>query len=65
VRYTELIGGRAAEVSEWLTDGPVFHTEARWRDPAVYLQGEARNEMLVQLLLDIRRTVRFAPALPK
>ena len=64
VRYTELLGGRTAEVSEWRSDGPVHHTEARWPDPAVYLQGEAHSEMLAQLLLAIHRTVRFTPAPP-
>ena len=64
VRYTELLGGRTAEVSEWRSAGPVHLTEARWRDPAVYLQGETRSEMLAQLLLAIHRTVRFTSAPP-
>jgi hypothetical protein len=64
VRYTELLGGRTAEVSEWRFEGPIHLTEARWRDPAVYLRGETRSEMLAQLLLAIHRTVRFTPAPP-
>lgn len=64
VRYTELLGGRTAEVSEWISDGPVHHTEARWHGPAVYLRGETRSEMLAQLLLAIHHTVRFTPAPP-
>ena len=61
--YTELLGGRTAEVSEWHFS-ELHHTEARWRDPAVYLQGETRSAMMAQLLLAIHRTVRFTPASP-
>jgi hypothetical protein len=64
VRYTEILGGRMAEVSEWRFAGPVHHTEARWRDPGMYLQGETRSERLAQLLLAIHRTVRFTPSPP-
>jgi hypothetical protein len=64
VRYTELLGGRTAQVSEWVSDGPVHHTQARWHDPAVYLRGETRNEILAELLVAIHRTVRFTPAPP-
>lgn len=56
--YTELLGGRTAEVSEWHFPD-LHHTEARWRDPAVYLQGETRSATTAQLLLRIHRTVRF------
>jgi hypothetical protein len=64
VRYTELLGGRTAHVSEWRFDGPVHQTQAQWRDPVVYLQGETRNEMMAQLLLSIHRSIRFTPAPP-
>ena len=56
--YTELLGGRTAEVTELHADN-IHHTEARWRDPDVYLQGETRNSATAQLLLTIHRTVRF------
>jgi hypothetical protein len=61
--YTELLGGRTADVSEWHF-AELHHTEARWRDPVVYLQGETRSAMMAQLLLAIHRTVRFTPAPP-
>jgi hypothetical protein len=57
---TELLGGRLAEVSE-MHFPDLHHTEARWREPAVYLQGEARSRTTVELLLAIQRTVRFLP----
>lgn len=63
-RHAEVLGGRTAEVSEWRSAGPVHHTEARWDDPAVYLRGETRSEMLAQLLLAIHRTVQFPSAPP-
>jgi hypothetical protein len=59
--YTELLGGRTADVSEWHFS-ELHHTEARWRDPAVYLQGETRSATMAQLLLAIHRTVRFTTA---
>ena len=62
-RYTEVLGGRAAEVREWHFDD-LHHTEARFRDPAVYLQGETRSATTTQLLLAIHRTVRFPPSSP-
>ena len=56
--YTESLGGRTAEVTEM--HGQNLHlTEARWRDPAVYLHGESRTFATAQLLLAIHRTVRF------
>ena len=63
--YTELLGGRTAEVTE-IHSANLHHTEARWRDPAVYLQGETGNFATAQLLLAIHRTVRFthAPSSP-
>jgi len=56
--YTELLGGRTAEVTE-IHSQNLHYTEARWHDPAVYLQGETRNFTTAQLLLTIHRTVRF------
>jgi hypothetical protein len=64
LRHTEVLGGRTAEVSEWIAEGPVHYSEARWHDPAVYLRGETRSEMWAHTLLAIHRTVRFTPAPP-
>lgn len=57
-RDTEMLGGRPAEVSE-AHYPDLHHTEAVWREPAVYLQGEATSVLTAQLLLVIHRTVRF------
>lgn len=56
--YTEVIGGRTAEVTEMHSPN-LHHTQARWRDPGVYLHGETSNVATAQLLLAINRTVRF------
>ena len=57
-RDTEMLGGRPAEVSE-AHYPDLHHTEAVWREPAVYIQGEATSVHTAQLLLVIHRTVRF------
>lgn len=57
-RDREMIGGRLAEVRE-MHFRDLHHTEAVWREPAIYLQGEATSVHVAQLLLVIHRTVRF------
>jgi hypothetical protein len=59
-RYSELIDGRRAEITE-MHFQDLHHTEASWRDPAVYLQGETRSGTTAQILLTIHGTVRFTP----
>lgn len=61
--YTEVIGGRRAEVTETHSSN-LHQTEARWRDPDVYLHGQTANFATAQLLLAIHRTVRFLPTPP-
>jgi hypothetical protein len=61
-RYTKLLGGRTAEVSEWISGGPVYDTEARWHDPAVYLRSQTRSVIRDPIFLAIQRTLRFTSA---
>jgi hypothetical protein len=61
-RYTKLLGRRTAEVSEWISAGPVYDTEARWHDPAVYLRSQTRSVMRDPIILAIQSTVRFTSA---
>lgn len=58
-RFTEVIGGRRAQLWNNEFDGKHF-TGATWTQPALYLEGEASDAGAARLQLEIYRTVRFA-----
>lgn len=58
-RFSEVIGGRMAELHDNRFDGEHF-TGATWNSPALFLRGKSRDAGSARIQLQVFRTVRFA-----